>query len=347
VALGADVGARDVTACTPLQNAAHGTYSALAAMPAAAAPPRPAAGAPAAAAAKALLGAGGRGPAVPPPLTVTAAAAAAAGPRGAEPDGLIPVRTGLAWATLAGGGGGWGLDAADGPDADGGAERGRCGDWRDPAALALLRRAAMRRGGGGGGGAASGAAWPGAADVSLQLAAYAYGAPRSGERGGAGAADERAGGAGADAGLELFIRRSSEAWQLSSLEADRKRLVAVAERLVQLGAAVAAVDAEGRTALHLVRASFCVRLCTLRAELHTAPNRIEPCVGGRSARRQGPSVGCRGRRTCSTPRVNPGGCPKRRCCTHSQADQPCSGRLCPWACSVRKEARCLSSPEAC
>lgn len=34
VDLGADLNARDVTACTPLQNAAHGTYSALAAMPA-------------------------------------------------------------------------------------------------------------------------------------------------------------------------------------------------------------------------------------------------------------------------------------------------------------------------
>lgn len=28
-ALGADMNARDVTNCTPLQNAAHGTYSAL------------------------------------------------------------------------------------------------------------------------------------------------------------------------------------------------------------------------------------------------------------------------------------------------------------------------------
>ena len=36
MALGADLDARDVTACTPLQNAAHGTYSALAAMPQAA-----------------------------------------------------------------------------------------------------------------------------------------------------------------------------------------------------------------------------------------------------------------------------------------------------------------------
>ena len=34
VELGADINARDITACTPLQNAAHGTYSALAAMPA-------------------------------------------------------------------------------------------------------------------------------------------------------------------------------------------------------------------------------------------------------------------------------------------------------------------------
>lgn len=33
VLLGADLNARDVTSCTPLQNAAHGTYSALAAMP--------------------------------------------------------------------------------------------------------------------------------------------------------------------------------------------------------------------------------------------------------------------------------------------------------------------------
>lgn len=34
VEMGADMNARDVMSCTPLQNAAHGTYSALAAMPA-------------------------------------------------------------------------------------------------------------------------------------------------------------------------------------------------------------------------------------------------------------------------------------------------------------------------
>ena len=33
IKLGADVNARDLTQCTPLQNAAHGTYSALATMP--------------------------------------------------------------------------------------------------------------------------------------------------------------------------------------------------------------------------------------------------------------------------------------------------------------------------
>lgn len=39
-----------------------------------------------------------------------------------------------------------------------------------------------------------------------------------------------------------------------ALQADRKRLVVVAERLVQLGALPSAVDAEGRTALHLAAA---------------------------------------------------------------------------------------------
>lgn len=33
IKLGANVNARDLTQCTPLQNAAHGTYSALATMP--------------------------------------------------------------------------------------------------------------------------------------------------------------------------------------------------------------------------------------------------------------------------------------------------------------------------
>lgn len=54
----------------------------------------------------------------------------------------------------------------------------------------------------------------------------------------------------AESSLEALLRRT-EALQLSSMEADRARLIAVAERLVQLGAAVGSRDAEGRTALHL------------------------------------------------------------------------------------------------
>lgn len=284
IALGADPNARDVTACTPLQNAAHGTYSALAAVPPAAAGPP---------AGKATRGhtlhhghgggaavngsaatANGGGAAAAGPMTVAQAAAAAAVPAGSEPDGLIPVRTGLAWATLTGGGGGrlgaWGLDGLD-LDAGGLGLGSGAGEWRDAAALQLLKRAARRRGGGGGD---AGSGWPAAADVSLQLAAYACG--RGGELGlelglGSGLADERGGGPAPnpppDGGLELFLRRSSEAWQMSSLEADRKRLVAVAERLVQLGADPVAVDAEGRTALHLAAgcAGCSSTLCLLAA----------------------------------------------------------------------------------
>jgi ankyrin repeat protein len=54
----------------------------------------------------------------------------------------------------------------------------------------------------------------------------------------------------AESSLEALLRRT-EALQLSSMEADRARLIAVAERLVELGASVSARDAEGRTALHL------------------------------------------------------------------------------------------------
>ena len=54
----------------------------------------------------------------------------------------------------------------------------------------------------------------------------------------------------AECTLEALLRRT-EALQLSSMEADRARLISVAARLVQLGARVAAQDAEGRTALHL------------------------------------------------------------------------------------------------
>lgn len=102
VELGGDINARDITDCTPLQNAAHGTYSALASVPAspatAAAPlPPPAATA---------TGYARLNPPHQPQLTPSqqaAQAAITASAGAAKRDGLVPVRTGLAWAPAGGG----------------------------------------------------------------------------------------------------------------------------------------------------------------------------------------------------------------------------------------------------
>jgi len=51
-------------------------------------------------------------------------------------------------------------------------------------------------------------------------------------------------------GYEALLKHT-EALQLNSMEQDRACLIPVAERLVKLGADVAARDMEGRTALHL------------------------------------------------------------------------------------------------
>ena len=98
--LGADVNARDITDCTSLQNAAHGTYSALASVPA--------------------VGSSAASPVTPPPATGYArlnpphqpqltpaqqaaqAAISASGTSTVKRDGLVPVRTGLAWAPIGG-----------------------------------------------------------------------------------------------------------------------------------------------------------------------------------------------------------------------------------------------------
>ena len=90
VELGADINAHDVTDCTPLQNAAHGTYSALAAMPSNGALPAAPAG---------HSGYARLNPPHQPQLTPTqqAAQAALTAGSGAKRDGLVPVRTGLAW----------------------------------------------------------------------------------------------------------------------------------------------------------------------------------------------------------------------------------------------------------
>lgn len=119
VALGADLNARDITSCTPLQNAAHGTYSALAAMP----PAQGAAGGGGSGggATRQIAGSGsgaanghhsssssgyangpaGGGAAGGQQLTASQQAAQAAMTNtAARADGLVPVRTGLAWAAL-------------------------------------------------------------------------------------------------------------------------------------------------------------------------------------------------------------------------------------------------------
>lgn len=85
VAMGADVNARDITMCTPLQNAAHGTYSALANMPADDA-------------SKALP--------APSGAQLTAAQqqtqAMLTSHNPVKKGNLMPVRTGLAWASFGG-----------------------------------------------------------------------------------------------------------------------------------------------------------------------------------------------------------------------------------------------------
>lgn len=89
VELGADINARDCTDCTPLQNAAHGTYSALAAMPSNG---------------SSLANGSASGyarfnPPHQPQLTRAQQKAQAALTSGSsvKKDGLVPVRTGLAW----------------------------------------------------------------------------------------------------------------------------------------------------------------------------------------------------------------------------------------------------------
>lgn len=83
--MGADVNARDITMCTPLQNAAHGTYSALANMPAEEA---------------------SKGPTAAPGTQLTPAQQQAqamlTSHNPIKKGNLMPVRTGLAWASLGG-----------------------------------------------------------------------------------------------------------------------------------------------------------------------------------------------------------------------------------------------------
>ncbi|CAL8467651.1 g7189 [Coccomyxa elongata] len=237
VSLGADLNARDVTSCTPLQNAAHGTYSALAAVPPQNQPGVNGTAGRAGSAAASLLPAAGavagpRGAAAAGNGALTSAQVAAQmalcnGTSHLSNNGLTPVRTGLAWATLG--------SALCGPvEAD---TEARSGDWRGLGLMQLLKRASKRRT------STSGASGYGLDVAIARLTNAGTGSTGRGEQ-----CIERA---TAESSLEALLRRT-EALQLSSsMEADRARLIAVAERLVQLGAAVGARDAEGRTALHL------------------------------------------------------------------------------------------------
>ena len=82
-------------------------------------------------------------------------------------------------------------------------------------------------------------------DVSQELAAQLFASmscPYAGSKSDIDASKEL--------GYEALLKHT-EALQLNSMEQDRARLIPVAERLVKLGADVAARDMEGRTALHL------------------------------------------------------------------------------------------------
>lgn len=88
----------------------------------------------------------------------------------------------------------------------------------------------------------------------------------------------------AECTLEALLRRT-EALQLSSIEADRTRLISVAQRLVQLGAEVSAKDAEGRTALHLAAGcgdkAMVLKLVQLGTDVNcrdsVGGNPLQPC----------------------------------------------------------------------
>ena len=89
--------------------------------------------------------------------------------------------------------------------------------------------------------------------------------------------------------------KHTEALQLNSMEQDRGRLIPVAERLVKLGADVAARDMEGRTALHLAAGCGDKHMVVRLVALGTHVN-CKDSVGGGWALG---SLGCKSLQSCA------------------------------------------------
>ena len=285
IELGADIHAQDITDCTPLQNAAHGTYSALANVPTATQQGGPAG----------IHGGYARfNPPHQPRLTPSQAAAQAMLTGGGNAlkrrDGMVPVRTGLAWSltssqedgshyedslpvgkrvevssmscntTSAGGVGSIGA-AGDGDGGGGGGGGGASTQemlqaWKSLGLGQLLKKACkqQQRGIGEKG---SVAGMESVRETLEQMSSALQQGKTSLQHQmmmswGAAATDAALGAKQSENELLLdAMQRRSEQLQFSSSEQDRSRLIPVVEKLVSLGADLHSTDNEGRTALHL------------------------------------------------------------------------------------------------
>eukprot|EP00884_Botryococcus_braunii_P018115 jgi/Botrbrau1/4988/Bobra.0396s0014.1 len=215
---GADLDARDVTGCTPLQNAAHGTYSAMADMSSLNKSQGITLNSIAASSVEQMGGKCNLHIAAGDAATFSALSDMSGGSTG-----LVPVRTGLSWATLAAG-------APRGPTPPSSTLPPNFGGGEFFEARRRYLAAHLKK-----------APRPGLHLDRTQGATKEQRSLVSQQR----ARQSRREDSTTDVlqqALELKVLNCGQ---------DRGRLIAVVERLVQLGAALSAVDSEGRTALHL------------------------------------------------------------------------------------------------